>query len=47
MMFRMDDGSFSHTVPEDTSQNGGDLMASQQAGLAIAETIRVEQAGQE
>ena len=42
MMFRMDDGSFSHTVPEDTSQNGGDLMASQQAGLAIAETIRVE-----
>ena len=43
MEFRMDNGSFSHDIPEDTSSDIDNLMSSQQAGLAFAALKEMEQ----
>ena len=42
MAFRMDNGSFSHEFPDDTSAEGDNLMSSQQAGQAFAALVELE-----
>ena len=42
MQFKMDDGSFSHDIPDDPSQTGDNLMSSQQAGQAFCAMLKVE-----
>ena len=42
MQFKMDDGSFSHEIPDDPSQTGDNLMSSQQAGQAFCAMLKVE-----
>lgn len=43
MMFKMDDGSFSHDIPDDPAMKGDNLMSSQQAGLAIASVVKLRE----